>query len=81
MLTEQSVLGALATIHDPDLHRDIVSLGFIKGLKIDGSKVAFSIELTTPACPVRQQLEEEARRAVSALPGVQEVEVSMTCTC
>jgi ATP-binding protein involved in chromosome partitioning len=78
MLTEQAVLGALATIQDPDLHRDIVSLGFIKGLKIDGSKVAFSIELTTPACPVRQQMEEGARRAVSALPGVQEVEVTMT---
>ena len=78
MLTEQAVLGALATIQDPDLHRDIVSLGFIKGLKIEGGKVAFSIELTTPACPVRQQMEEGARRAVSALPGVQEVAVTMT---
>lgn len=78
MLTEEAVLGALATIKDPDLHRDIVSLGFIKGLKIDGSKVAFTIELTTPACPVKHQMEEGARLAVSALPGVQEVEVTMT---
>ena len=78
MVTEQAVLGALARIQDPDLHRDIVSLGFIKGLKIDGGKVAFSIELTTPACPVRQQMEDSARRAVSALPGVQAVEVTMT---
>ncbi|HSB73183.1 MAG TPA: Mrp/NBP35 family ATP-binding protein [Candidatus Methylomirabilis sp.] len=78
MVTEQAVLRALATIQDPDLHRDIVSLGFIKGLKIDGGKVAFSIELTTPACPVRQQMEDGARTAVSALPGVQEVDVTMT---
>ncbi len=78
MVTEQAVLGALATIKDPDLHRDIVSLGFIKGLQIDGGKVAFTIELTTPACPVRQQMEEGARKAVAALPGVHQVEVTMT---
>lgn len=78
MVTEQAVLGALAAIKDPDLHRDIVSLGFIKGLEIDGGKVAFTIELTTPACPVRQQMEEGARQAVAALPGVQQVEVTMT---
>ncbi|HSB77949.1 MAG TPA: Mrp/NBP35 family ATP-binding protein [Candidatus Methylomirabilis sp.] len=78
MLTEQAILAALATIKDPDLHQDIVSLGFIKGLKIDGGKVSFMIELTTPACPVRHQMEEEARRVVSALPGVQAVEVTMT---
>ncbi len=78
MVTEQAVLGALATIKDPDLHRDIVSLDFIKGLQIDGGKVAFTIELTTPACPVRQQMEEGARQAVAALPGVQQVEVTMT---
>ena len=52
MVTEQAVLSALATINDPDIHRDIVSLGFIKGLRIDGENVAFTIELTTPACPV-----------------------------
>lgn len=77
MVTEQAVLGALGTVMDPDLHRDIVSLGFIRGLKIDGGKVAFTIELTTPACPVRQQMEDAARRAVAALPGVEQVEVAM----
>ncbi|MEK7220342.1 MAG: Mrp/NBP35 family ATP-binding protein [candidate division NC10 bacterium] len=78
MVSEQVVLHALATIQDPDLHRDIVSLGFIKGLKIEGGKVAFTIELTTPACPVRKQMEDGARQAVAALPGVDEVEVTMT---
>jgi ATP-binding protein involved in chromosome partitioning len=78
MVTEQAVLAALATIQDPDLHRDIVSLGFIKDVRIAGGKVAFTIELTTPACPVRQQMEEAARAAVGALPGVHEVDVSMT---
>jgi len=78
MVTEEAVLGALAAIRDPDLNRDIVSLGFVKDLKIAGETVAFTIELTTPACPVRQQMEEGARQAVAALPGVREVEVAMT---
>ncbi len=78
MVTEQAVRGALATILDPDLHRDIVSLGFIKDLQIEGGKVSFTIELTTPACPVRKEMEEAARQAVAALPGVQQVEVAMT---
>lgn len=78
MITEQAVLSALATIMDPDLHRDIVSLGFIKGLRIDGENVAFTIELTTPACPVREQMQEDARRVVLSLPSIKHVEVTMT---
>ena len=53
MVTETAVLAALMVVKDPDLQRDIVSLGFIKNLRIDGGRVAFSIELTTPACPVK----------------------------
>jgi ATP-binding protein involved in chromosome partitioning len=78
MVMEQAVLAALASVQDPDLHRDIVSLGFIKNLHIDGGKVSFAIELTTPACPVRKQMEEAARAAVAALPGVEQVDVTMT---
>jgi ATP-binding protein involved in chromosome partitioning len=48
---QSTVLEALKVVQDPDLHRDIVSLGFIKELTIDGGRVAFTIELTTPACP------------------------------
>ena len=65
MPVEQSaVLDALKVVQDPDLHRDIVSLGFVKDLKIDGGRVAFTIELTTPACPVKDQMRDQARAAV-----------------
>jgi ATP-binding protein involved in chromosome partitioning len=76
-VTEQSVLDALRRIQDPDLHKDIVTLGFIKDLKIDGGEVSFRIVLTTPACPVREQLEGQARQFVGELPGVQTVNVKM----
>ena len=75
--TEQ-VLQALKAVQDPDLQRDIVSLGFIQQLRVDGGRVAFAIELTTPACPVRDTLKEQARAAVVALPGVTQVDVTMT---
>jgi ATP-binding protein involved in chromosome partitioning len=78
MVTEHAVLAALATIQDPDLHRDIVSLGFIKDVRIADGKVSFAIELTTPVCPVRKQMEEAARVAVARLSGVREVDVTMT---
>lgn len=77
-VTEAAVLGALKSVTDPDLHRDIVSLGFVKHLRIDDSRVAFTIELTTPACPVKDQMRDQARAAVMRLPGVGEVEIEMT---
>jgi ATP-binding protein involved in chromosome partitioning len=76
-VTEQGVLDALRAIRDPDLHKDIVTLGFIRDLKIDGGAVSFRIVLTTPACPVKEQMETEARTIVSALPGVESVRVVM----
>ncbi len=79
-VTEAGVLEALKAVRDPDLHRDIVSLGFVKGLTIDGGRVAFTIELTTPACPVKDLLRDQARAAVAALPGVAQVEVQMTAS-
>jgi ATP-binding protein involved in chromosome partitioning len=75
---QSSVLQALRVVTDPDLHRDIVSLGFIKALTIDGGRVAFTIELTTPACPVKDQLRDQARAAVMQLAGVTEVDVKMS---
>ncbi len=78
VVTEAAVLGALSTIQDPDLHRDIVALGFIKNLKISGGAVAFSIELTTPACPVKDMMRDQAHVRVSAIPGVTKVDVEMT---
>jgi ATP-binding protein involved in chromosome partitioning len=76
-ITEQLVLDALRQIQDPDLHKDIVTLGFIKDLKIDGGIVSFRIVLTTPACPVKAEMESAARDLVGALPGVTAVAVTM----
>ena len=69
---------ALKNVRDPDLNRDIVSLKFIKNLRIEGGRVAFSIELTTPACPVKDQMRDQARALVTAIPGVTGVEIEMT---
>jgi ATP-binding protein involved in chromosome partitioning len=76
-VTEADVYGALAQVKDPDLHKDIVRLGFVKDLKIEGGAVSFRVVLTTPACPVREQLQEQSRAAVAALPGVETVSVTM----
>ena len=73
-VTESAVLNALTVVRDPDLHRDIVALGFVKQLAIDGGHVAFTIELTTPACPVKDQMRDQARAAVLQLPGVTSVD-------
>jgi ATP-binding protein involved in chromosome partitioning len=72
------VLGALRAVVDPDLRRDIVSLGFVKDLVVAGQRVSFTIELTTPACPVKDQMRDQAVAAVRALPGVGDVDVQMT---
>jgi ATP-binding protein involved in chromosome partitioning len=77
-VTEAAVLDALKAVRDPDLNRDIVSLKFVKNLRIDAGRVGFTIELTTPACPVKDQMREQAREAVSRLPGVTAVEIEMT---
>jgi ATP-binding protein involved in chromosome partitioning len=76
-VTEADVYGALAQVKDPDLHKDIVRLGFIKDLKIEGGAVSFRVVLTTPACPVREQLQEQSRAVVAQLPGVTSVSVTM----
>ncbi len=76
-ITEQTVLEALKAIIDPDLRKDIVTLGFIKDLKIDGSNVSFRVVLTTPACPVKEQMETQANEVVKAIEGVENVTVTM----
>jgi ATP-binding protein involved in chromosome partitioning len=78
MISSEAVLAALRRVNDPDLHLDLVSLGFIRDLRVEGSTVSFTIELTTPACPVKGLLERQAREAVMAIPGVSEVRVTMT---
>jgi len=77
-VTQEQVLSALRTVQDPDLHKDIVTLGFVKDVKIAEGEVDFTIELTTPACPVRDQMKEEAEGKVAALPGVRAARAKMT---
>lgn len=78
-ITESQVLDALRSVMDPDLHRDIVSLQFVRNLKIEGGSVSFDVNLTTPACPVKDRLRDQARKAVlEGVPGVSEVRVTMT---
>ena len=79
-ITDTEVLDALRAVTDPDLGRDIVSLGFVKNLVIDGGRIAFTIELTTPACPVKDEMQQQAREVVAALDGVADVAVEMTAS-
>jgi ATP-binding protein involved in chromosome partitioning len=74
-ITEKSVLAALSKVQEPELHRDLVSLDMVKDIRIEGGQVGFTIVLTTPACPLRGQMERDAQAAVMALPGVEQVAV------
>jgi ATP-binding protein involved in chromosome partitioning len=76
--TKEQVLDALRTVQDPDLHKDIVALGFVKDVAIAKGEVDFTIELTTPACPVRDEMKAEAEQKVAALPGVTAARAKMT---
>ena len=78
VVTQEQVLAALRGVEDPDLHRDIVSLGFVKDVRIEGSAVDFTIELTTPACPMRELMKGDAEARVAALPGVTVARANMT---
>lgn len=77
-VTEEQVRNALRQVIDPDLHRNIVDLGFIKDVKICEGLVGFTLELTTPACPVKDQMKAAAEQVVKAIPGVTQVNVNMT---
>ena len=55
-INEEVILSALRQVKDPDLHKDIVTLGFVRDLTIAGGAVSFRIVLTTPACPVKAEM-------------------------
>ena len=77
-VTKEQVLSVLAGVQDPDLHQDIVSLGFVKEVRIAGGEVDLTIELTTPACPVKDLMKRQAEVLVAGLPGVEAVRARMT---
>lgn len=76
-VTREAVLAALGKVQEPELHKDLVTLNMIRDLEVENGKVAFTVVLTTPACPLRGRIENEARQAVMAVPGVQSVQVKM----
>jgi ATP-binding protein involved in chromosome partitioning len=76
-ISKQSILAALSKVQDPELHKDLVSLNMIHDLEVKGEVVNFSILLTTPACPLKKEIEEAARKAVLSLPGVKTVNIRM----
>ncbi|MCF0222907.1 MAG: iron-sulfur cluster assembly protein, partial [Fibrobacter sp.] len=66
-LNEKNILGALRAIQDPDLHKNIVELGFVQNLNIEGTVVAFDLKLTTPACPIRDQFKDQCIAIVKGM--------------
>ncbi|MEN9722346.1 MAG: hypothetical protein RJB38_332 [Pseudomonadota bacterium] len=71
------VLNSLRTVQDPDLKQDLVSLGMIRDLRIENGGVSFRVVLTTPACPMKAQIEQECREKVARIDGVQSVRIQM----
>jgi len=71
------VLAALSKVNDPELNRDLVSAGMIKDLKLDGGNVSLKVELTTPACPVKDVIKKDVEKAVRSVAGVTDVAVTM----
>jgi len=74
-LTEAAILDALRQVQEPELGRDIVTLNMIKSITIEGADVAFTIELTTPACPLKDEIEGNARAVLAGL-GAERVEIT-----
>jgi ATP-binding protein involved in chromosome partitioning len=74
-VTEQQVLDALKQVQDPELHRDIVGLGMVKDLAVNNGKVGFTVELTTPACPLRETIENDCKRALASIPGITALDI------
>ena len=80
VVTEAQVKAALAVVIDPDLNQDIVTLGFVRNIQLTATAVALEVNLTTPACPVKEQLKSQVEEVLKALPGMTSVTVTMTAT-
>jgi Mrp family chromosome partitioning ATPase/intein/homing endonuclease len=77
LVTKEDVIDALRNVQDPEIHKDIISLHMIEDIWVDGDVVSFTLNLTTPACPLRSKMEEDAREAVRHLKGVREVRMKI----
>jgi len=78
--SKEQILEALRRVEDPELQRDIVSLNMVKEIAIEDARVSLTITLTTPACPLKSKIEQDARAAVLSVPGVEEVVIKMAAS-
>jgi ATP-binding protein involved in chromosome partitioning len=76
-VTKNDVLEALSHVLDPEIRKDLVTLNMIKDVKVEDSRVSFTIELTTPACPLKAKIKQDAESAVMAIEGVESVDITM----
>ena len=75
MADEQTVLTALAAVQDPELHRDIVSLNMVRDVTVEGGTASFRLVLTTPACPLREQIDTDVRHALGHVEGIDNIDI------
>ena len=75
MADEQTVLTALAGVQDPELHRDIVSLNMVRDVTVEGGTASFRLVLTTPACPLREQIDTDVRHALGHVEGIDNIDI------
>ena len=78
MVSVDQVLSTLATVIDPDLKKDIVSMGMIKDIEINGNDLKFTLELTTPACPFNDEIEQDVRNAISTIKEISKLDLKVT---
>jgi ATP-binding protein involved in chromosome partitioning len=73
VVDRDAVMAALATVNDPELHASIVRMGMVKDLVVEGGTVRMTLELTTPACPLRETIDKDVRAALATVPGIESV--------
>ena len=79
-MSRDEVLKALSAVSDPELGRDIVSLRMVEDVRVEEGVVSFTLNLTTPACPLRARIEEGAKEAIGKLRGVKELRMKVSST-
>jgi len=78
MVGVDDVINKLSTVIDPDLNKDIVSMGMIKDLDLNSGNLKFTLELTTPACPFNEEIEADVRKAIDELDGINNLDMNVT---
>jgi metal-sulfur cluster biosynthetic enzyme len=80
VLTEDEVRSALRRVKDPELNLNIVDLGLVYGIRVDGPRISVDMTLTSPGCPSGPEIMTMAEEELRALPGVEDVAVNLVWT-